>query len=305
MTSSANISDSVASSLEPTLDRQFWFIDGSDRYALGVRHTGQVLFDRQSPYQRVGIYETLDYGKMLTVDNLIMCTEKDEAAYHEMIIHPPMLAHGQVKDVLIIGGGDGGSVREVVRYPEVDRITMVEIDAVVVEASRQFLPTLSHQLDHPKLNLIIDDGIAFMANAPDASFDLIVIDSSDPVGPAEGLFTAEFYQQVYRCLRSGGVMTVQSESPWFNRSALAELHQCLRGVFGAEHTHCYLTILPTYPTGIWAFNFCSKQGPHPYHHLDRDRALAFTQSQGLSYYNPDIHQGAFQLPTFVQQLLQS
>ncbi|KKI99916.1 polyamine aminopropyltransferase [Prochlorothrix hollandica] len=285
------------------LDPNLWLIDGSDTYLLGIRHHGQVLFDEQSPYQRVRIYDTIDHGKMLTVDSLVMCTEKDESAYHEMIIQVPMVAHGAVKDVLIIGGGDGGSVREVVRHPGVDRVTMVEIDEVVVRASQQFLPSLACAFDHPKLTLMIDDGIAFMDQAADASFDLIVVDSSDPVGPAEGLFTSAFYQQVYRCLKPGGVMTVQSESPSFNQSAFRALHHCLRGVFGADQTHCYLTVLPTYPTGIWSFNYCTKGGAHPFHSLDRSLAATVAQTHNLRYYNADIHTAAFQLPTFIQQLL--
>ncbi|MEB3273718.1 MAG: polyamine aminopropyltransferase [Prochlorothrix sp.] len=287
-----------------TLDPNTWLIDGSDNYLLGIRHRGQVLFEEQSPYQLVRIYDTLDFGKMLAVDSLVMCTEKDEAAYHEMLIHVPVLAHGAVKDVLIIGGGDGGSVREVVRHPGVDRVTMVEIDEVVVRASQQFLPSLSQAFDHPKLTLIIDDGIAFMEQAADASFDLIVIDSSDPVGPAEGLFTPAFYQQVYRCLKPQGVMTVQSESPSFNQPAFTALHQCLKQIFGPDQTHCYLTIIPTYPTGIWSFNYCTKGGTHPFTGLDRAAATTFAQTHDLQYYNADIHHAAFQLPTFIRTMLQ-
>ena len=280
-----------------------WLIDSNSNIALAIRHTGQPLFQEQSPYQKVEVYDTFEYGKMLTVDSLVMCTERDEYAYHEMIVHVPMLTHGAVRQALIIGGGDGGTAREMLRHDEIEAVTMVEIDEAVVRASRLHLPTLSVAFDHPKFNLIIGDGIEFIAQSPDAAFDLIVIDSSDPVGPAKGLFNPEFYQQVHRCLRPGGVMTVQSESPHFNRAACVELHQCLKSIFGADRVHCYLAFIPTYPTGMWSFNYCSKQGPHPTQGFDRAQADRFVQIHNLQYYNAEVHAAAFCLPTFIQKML--
>ena len=287
----------------PKFSRSVWFTDRNENIALSIRHKGDQVFREKSPFQTVEIFDTFEYGKMLTVDNMVMCSEKDENAYHEMIVHVPMLTHPAIQDVLVIGGGDGGSVREVLRHLPVKTVTMVEIDQVVVEASRKFLPTLSLAFDDPKLNLIIDDGIQYVSNAPDKSFDLIVVDSSDPVGPSEGLFSHEFYQQVYRCLRQGGVMTAQSESPRFNQAAFIDLNHCLKEIFGPENVHCYLAFIPTYPTGMWSFAYCSKNGPHPLKDFDDQRSECFAQVHNLQYYNSGIHQAAFYLPTFIKNML--
>lgn len=287
----------------PRYSRSVWFTDRNENIALSIRHKGDRLFHEKSPYQNVEIFDTFEYGKMLTVDKMVMCTEKDEKAYHEMIIHVPMLAQPQIKDVLVIGGGDGGSVREILKHSQIESITMVEIDEAVVRASREFLPSLSSGLDDPKLKLIIGDGIEFVKNAPEETYDLIVVDSSDPVGPSEGLFSHSFYKDVYRCLRPGGLMTAQSESPRFNQRAFVDLNHCLKDIFGREQVHCYLAFIPTYPTGMWGFSFCSKDGVHPVQDLAGDRAAQFAKAHSLQYYNTGMHQAAFCLPTFITNLL--
>lgn len=287
----------------PRYSRSVWFTDRNENIALSIRHRGDRVFREKSPYQTVEIFDTFEYGKMLTVDNMVMCSEKDEKAYHEMIIHVPMLRQPEIKDVLVIGGGDGGSVREILKHPQVEAITMVEIDEAVVRASREFLPTLSSGLNDPKLQLIIDDGIEFVKQAPAESYDLIVVDSSDPIGPSEGLFSKAFYTDVYRCLRPHGLMTAQSESPRFNQQAFVDLNRCLKDIFGLANVHCYLAFIPTYPTGMWSFTFCAKDGTPPVMGLDGDRAQAFAQACGLQYYNVGIHQAAFCLPTFISTLL--
>ncbi len=280
-----------------------WVTDSNEKMALSIRIRGDRLFHEVSPYQTVEVFDTPGNGKMLTIDRMVMCTEVDEAAYHEMIVHVPMLTHPDVKDVLVIGAGDGGTIRELVRHQGIEKITMVEIDEAVVRASKQFLPTISSALEHPKLNLLIDDGINFVKNADDSSYDLIIIDSSDPVGPSEGLFTKSFYQDVYRCLRPGGVITVQSESPIFHRKAFIDLNKCLKQVFGMESVHCYLVFIPMYPTGMWSLTYCSKEGRHPVKNLDSTKAAKIIQEYDLRYYNADIHKAAFALPTFIKQII--
>jgi spermidine synthase len=280
-----------------------WVTDSNGKMALSIKIKGDRLFKEDSPYQTVEVFETEGNGKMLTIDRMIMCTETDETSYHETIVHVPMQTHPGVKDVLVIGAGDGGTIRELVRYPEIERITMVEIDEVVIRASKQFLPTISSAFNHPKLNLLVDDGIKFVESAADAAYDLIIIDSSDPVGPSEGLFTKSFYDNVYRCLRPGGVITVQSESPVFNPKAFVELNQCLKQVFGSDRVHCYLVYIPMYPTGMWSLTYCSKQGAHPIKNFDRNKAAAFTKENNLRYYNADIHQAMFALPTYIKEML--
>ncbi|MDJ0734193.1 MAG: polyamine aminopropyltransferase [Nostocaceae cyanobacterium] len=282
-----------------------WVIDHNGKTALAIRIQGDRLFQEASPYQVVEVFETYDRGKMLTIDRMVMCTEADEASYHEMIAHTPMLTHPGVKDVLVIGGGDGGTIRELVRHPGIERITMVEIDEVVVKASKQFLPTISCAFDHPKLNLLIDDGIKFVQNAADASYDLVIIDSSDPVGPSSGLFTQSFYQDVYRCLRPGGVVTIQSESPLFHPQAFVDLNYCLKQVFGFDSVHLYLVFIPMYPMGLWSLTYCSKGGVHPIKNFDYEKATQFTKKHNLNYYNPDVHQAAFVLPNYIQKIVEN
>jgi spermidine synthase len=289
--------------ISPRYSRNVWFTDRNENIALSIRHKGDRIFYEKSPYQSVEIFDTFEYGKMLTVDKMVMCSEKDEKAYHEMIIHVPMLVQPDIRNVLVIGGGDGGSVREILKHEHVESVTMVEIDEAVVRASREYLPTLSAGLDDPKLELIIGDGIDFVRQAPAETYDLIVVDSSDPVGPSEGLFSQAFYQDVYRCLRPGGVMTAQSESPRFNQRAFVELNHCLKDIFGVASVHCYLAFIPTYPTGMWGFSFCAKGDRQPVQDLDRDRAAQFAQAHHLQYYNAGIHQAAFCLPTAIDQML--
>jgi spermidine synthase len=280
-----------------------WVIDSNGKTALSVRIKGECLFKEVSPYQTVEVFDTHDRGKMLTIDRMVMCTEADEASYHEMIVHVPMLTHPGIKNVLVIGAGDGGTIRELVRHPGIESITMVEIDEVVVRASKQFLPTISSALENPKLNLLIDDGIKFVKDAADAAYDLVIIDSSDPVGPSEGLFTKSFYQDVHRCLRPDGVVSIQSESPNFHPKAFVELNQCLKQVFGVEQVHPYLVFIPMYPSGLWSLTYCSKNAAHPINNLDYDKSAKFASLHNLRYYNADVHQAAFALPNYISNMI--
>lgn len=284
-----------------SFDPEEWVIDSNDRTTLAIK-IKERLFCEKSPYQTVEVFETCDRGKMLTIDRMVMCTEADETSYHEMLVHVPMQTKPEVKNVLVIGAGDGGTIRELVRYENIETITMVEIDEVVVRASKEFLPTISCALNHPKLKLLIDDGIKFVKDAADNSYDLIIIDSSDPVGPSEGLFTKSFYQDVYRCLRPDGLISVQSESPVFNPQAFKELNQCLKKIFGKEKVHCYLVFIPMYPSGIWSLTCASKSDLNPLK-FNRDRVLKFIQKHSLSYYNADIHISAFALPNYIKRMI--
>jgi spermidine synthase len=284
-------------------DPNAWVIDSNDKIALSIHVKGEPLFQETSPYQTVEVFDTYGNGKLLTIDRMVMCTETDEASYHETIVHVPMQVNPNVKDVLVIGAGDGGTIRELVRYETIEKITMVEIDEAVIRASKLFFPTISSAFGHPKLNLLVADGIEFLKAAADNSYDLIIIDSSDPVGPSEGLFSQSFYEDVFRCLRAGGAISVQSESPIFNPKAFVELNQCLKTVFGVSQVHCYLVFIPMYPTGMWSLTYCSKDGAHPLQNFDRDRAEQFSQEQNLNYYNADIHRALFALPNFIKRMI--
>jgi spermidine synthase len=280
-----------------------WFTDKDDNQALSLRYTGEVFFDVQSPFQRVRILESPKYGKLLTLDDMFMTTENDEFHYHEMISHPAMFTHGNAKNILVIGGGDGGTVREFLRHDGVEKVTMVEIDGEVIKACKEHLPTIAASFDDPKLNLIVGDGIAFAKAAANEEFDLVIIDGSDPVGPAEGLFSVEFYRNCHRILKPGGILVAQGESPKFNEQAFTELNITLQHIFGKENAPVSLFFVPTYPTGMWSFQYGLKGSAQP-KTISKDTEIEqFVNAKGLRYYNSDIHKASFALPNFVKSLI--
>ena len=283
--------------------RNVWFTDKDEDQALSLRFTGEVFFDVQSPFQRVRIIESYKYGKMLALDDMVMTTIKDEFHYHEMISHPSMFTHGNARNILVIGGGDGGTVREILRHEGVEKVTMVEIDGEVIKACKEHLPQIAAAFDHPKLDLIVDDGIAFIKNAAPETYDIIIVDGSDPVGPAEGLFSVEFYTNCYNALKKNGILVAQGESPKFNDKAFAELNHTLQGIFGTDNAPVSLFFVPTYPTGMWSFQYGLKNVDHPKHVTNESIIDAFVEKEGLRYYNADVHKGSFATPNFVKQLL--
>ncbi|MDW8189455.1 MAG: polyamine aminopropyltransferase [Pseudobdellovibrionaceae bacterium] len=284
--------------------RTLWFTDRDENQALSLRYLGDCLFNQRSPYQTVRVFETSAYGKMLTIDNCIMATERDEMHYHEMLVHPCMqLHHGSPQNVLVIGGGDGGTIREIFKYPSVEKVTMVEIDELVIKASKEFFPKLAREFNNPKLRLIVGDGIEFIKKAEPESYDVIIVDGADPVGPAEGLFSEEFYRNCYRALKSNGLISAQGESPMFHESAFVALHQRLKKIFGAQSAHVALFFAPTYPSGMWSIQIAQKGPLNPIKDLNVEKTSQFLKSNPLHYYNIDVHYGAFSLPNFVQQML--
>jgi len=287
---------------DPSVERSVWFTDKDENQALSLRYNGEVLFNEVSPFQQVRIFKTHAYGKMLAINNMIMCTERDEYHYHEMITHPIMQMHGNAKNVLVIGGGDGGTIREIFKY-DVEKVTMVEIDDAVIRASKQHLPTVASEFNNPKLNLIVGDGIQFVKDAAPNSFDVIIVDGSDPVGPAKGLFTAEFYGNCRRALKDGGALITQGESPMFHEETFMELNKCLKGIFGREQTHTMLFHATTYPSGMWSLQMGVKGQAHPVKNFNADRARQFASAKKLKYYNHELHTAAFSLPTFVRNML--
>lgn len=283
--------------------RNVWFTDKDEDQALSLRFTGEVFYDVQSPFQRVRILESPKYGKFLTLDDMVMTTEKDEFHYHEMISHPAMFTHGNAKNVLVIGGGDGGTVREILRHEGVEKVTMVEIDGEVIKACKEHLPQIAAAFDNPKLDLKVDDGIAFIKNAAPQSYDIIIVDGSDPVGPAEGLFSTEFYTNCFNALKEGGILVAQGESPKFNEKAFSELNFTLQDIFGKDNAPVSLFYVPTYPTGMWSFQYGLKNATAP-KAVEKDEEIEkFVDAQGLRYYNSDIHRGSFATPNFVKNLI--
>ena len=283
--------------------RNVWFTDKDDMQALSLRFTGEVFYDVQSPFQRVRILESYKYGKMLALDDMVMTTIQDEFHYHEMISHPAMFTHGNAKNILVIGGGDGGSIREILRHEGVEKVTMVEIDGEVIKACKEFLPEIANSFDHPKLELLVDDGIEFIKNAKPESYDIIIVDGSDPVGPAEGLFSVEFYTNCYNALKKDGIMLAQGESPKFNEKAFTELNHTLQDIFGENKAPISLFFVPTYPTGMWCFQYGVKGDKHPKYVTNEAEIDSFSEANGLRYYNADVHKGSFATPNFVKTLL--
>lgn len=267
------------------------------RFSIKVK---RHLFTGQSDFQEVDILESEEFGKFLTLDGLMMVTEKDEFIYHDMIAHVPMATNPRIKRVLVIGGGDGGTVREITRYPQVEKIDMVEIDKMVVDVCREYLPITSAKLDDPRVSLYYEDGIKFVKDSAE-KYDLILVDSTDPIGPGEGLFTTEFYQNCYDLLTEDGILINQSESPYYQPFSheMKRAHDKIKNIFPISRI--YQFHMPTYPSGHWLFGFASKR-------LDpiSDPDFAAWEKLGLTtkYYNPALHLGAFALPTYVQRMLE-
>lgn len=289
--------------LTPNFQRSMWFTDKDENQALSLRYSKDLLYNKKSPYQTVRVYDTEAYGKMLAIDNMIMCTERDEAHYHEMIVHPSMLTHHNPRNILVIGGGDGGTVREVLKHQNVEKVTMVEIDALVVEASKQWLPTIASEFNNPKLELIIGDGIEFVKKAPAGTYDVIIVDGSDPEGPAKGLFSKEFWSHCEKSLKPQGVVVTQGESPMFHQNTFVELNQCLKGIFGHKKVFTSLFFATTYPSGMWSLQMAVKGDLNPLSPGLDSRIREFTQANSLQYYNQGTHQGSHQLPSFVSRLI--
>ncbi|REL35079.1 polyamine aminopropyltransferase [Thalassotalea euphylliae] len=259
----------------------------------------KVLFSGKSEFQTVDVVETKGHGKMLLNDGLIMVTERDEFAYHDMITHVPLFVHPNPKNVLVIGGGDGGTAREVIRHPGVEKCTMVEIDGMVVDACKAHIPQTASALDDPRINLIIGDGVKFVAEHSHQDrdkFDVIIVDSTDPIGPAQPLFGEAFYQDVFNCLTDDGIVVSQGESSWYAMDIQQSLLKVLNAVFPSSYLYSFSNL--TYPGGLWSFTFASKKY-HPVN--DFNPARVADSSLDFDYYNAALHSAAFALPSFVQK----
>src|SRR5574344_236500 len=259
---------------------------------------GKVLFSEQSDFQKVEVFETeSDLGRVLTLDDLMMTTEGDEFHYHEMISHIPMMHHKAPKSVLVIGGGDGGTIREVLKHKTVEHVVLCEIDKMVIEASKKFFPTVACELDNPKVEILVQDAIEYIKDKKD-EFDIVLIDSTDPMGPGEGLFTEEFYTNVKKSLKKGAIMVAQSESPFAQADAVKKMYQLLKKVFPNVAT--YTSNMPTYPGGYWAWAFCSVDvKPLEYYNEERAKEIIPT----CKIYNKDYHNARFALPNYLKKML--
>ena len=276
-----------------------WF---TENHTENVRFSIKVdkqLYTGQSEFQRIDIFDSEEFGRVLTLDGYVMLTEKDEFMYHEMIVHVPMCVHPNPRKILVIGGGDGGTVRELVKYSSVESVDLVEIDEDVVTACKEYLPQTAGMLEDPRVNTHFEDGLKFIRHHEN-EYDLIIVDSTDPFGPGEGLFTKEFYGNCYKALTDGGIMVNQHESPFYANDAYAMQRAHKQIVNSFPIARVYQAHIPTYPSGHWLFGFASKKY-HPYHDVDFEKWKKLGLK--LKYYNTNLHSASFALPTYVEELL--
>ncbi len=280
---------------------ELWF---SESHTANVKLSLRVdkqLFSEVSEYQRVDVYESVEYGRLLVLDGRIMITERDEFIYHEMITHVPMCVNPSIKKVLLVGGGDGGSARELLKYESIEKIELVETDEAVVRASRKYIPQTASCLDDRRVEVHIADGLKYVRRKSD-EYDLIIIDSTDPFGAGEGLFTKEFYGNCFNALKSEGIMINQHENPFYVVDALGMERAHKRLISTFPLVRVYQINIPSYPAGQWLFGFASKKY-HPTAGADYERWEGMKIA--TRYYNVKIHAGAFALPTYVLKKLQS
>ncbi len=278
---------------------ELWY---SEKHTKNVKFSIKVqnqLCSVNSDFQRIDVFYSKDFGRFLTLDGFMMLTEKDEFIYHEMITHVAMAVHPKIKKVLVIGAGDGGVIRELAKYKDIKQIDLVEIDEMVVKVCKEYLPQTACCLDDERLTIYFQDGLKFIRKCEN-QYDLIIVDSTDPFGPGEGLFTKEFYGNCYRALKENGIMVNQHESPFYDKDAQAMQRAHKRITESFDICKVYQAHIPTYPSGHWLFGFASKKY-HPIKDLDAD----YWNSLNINtrYYNTKLHKGAFYLPTYVEELL--
>ncbi|KAI9208866.1 Spermidine/spermine synthase [Polychytrium aggregatum] len=255
-----------------------------------------ILHVEKSLYQDVLVFESETYGNVLVLDGVIQATERDEFAYQEMIAHLPLNAHPNPKKVLVIGGGDGGVLREVVKHDSVEQVVLVEIDEAVVRASKAFLPNMAAGFHHPKVKVHIGDGFAYLKDNVQ-SYDVIITDSSDPVGPAESLFGETFYNLMRQSLLPGGIICIQGECQWLHLDLIKEVLDNSRKIYPTvEYAWCSI---PTYPSGQIGFVLCCNEAGRDLKAPVRKFSPEF-ESTHLRYYNSDVHRAAFVLPNFAK-----
>ena len=259
-----------------------------------------LLYDSETEHQRLRVFRNPTFGRVLTLDGVVQLTEADEFIYHEMLVHVPVLAHGAVRRALIVGGGDGGMAREMLRHSSIEHVTMVEIDAGVVEFSKTYLPGVSAgAFDDPRLNLVIADGADFI-RAGDETYDVVIVDSTDPVGPGEVLFTDTFYGHARRRLTERGILVTQNGVPFMQPAELQGTMRAFKALF-ADWT-CYLATVPTYAGGPMAFGWGTNGDARatPLETLTTRYEAAGIETR---YYTPEVHRAAFALPGYVSRLM--
>jgi len=256
--------------------------------------TKKTYHTEKTEFQELALIETEQFGRMLVLDGTVQTTIEDEFVYHEMISHVPLFTHKNPKKVLVIGGGDGGAIREIIKHPSVEKAVLCEIDGRVIEVSKEYLPEISCALNDKRVEVLVADGIKYVKENK-GEFDVIMVDSTDPVGPAVGLFAVDFYRSIYEALKEDGIFVAQTESPFFHKDLIKGVYRDVSSIFPI--TRLYTCAIPTYPSGYWSFTMGSKK----YDPLDTD--ISQIPELDTKYYCPQIHKAVFALPKFVADLV--
>lgn len=272
---------------------ELWFSEYQSKNIKMSYKIKEVLHTEKTKYQNLAVLESEECGRMLILDDVVQLTMKDEFIYHEMIAHVPLVTHGNPERVLVIGGGDGGTLREILKHP-VKEAHLVEIDEKVIEASKKFLPDLSVAFSDPRAKIFCEDGIAYIKRFKNY-YDVIIVDSTDPVGPAVGLFRKEFYNDIFEALTEKGIFVAQTESPFYYADLLKEVYSSIADIF--PYAAVYTAVVPTYPGALWTFTMGSKQiDPH-------NAEIPNICNFETKYYTPAIHKACFSIPAFVKDIL--
>ena len=272
-----------------------WYTEKHTPHSGITMEVMKSIYHGESEYQTLDILDTFEFGRMLLLDGVVMLTERDEFVYHEMLAHVPLNTHPSPEKVLVVGGGDGGTVREALKHPQVREVTLVEIDRMVVEAALEHLPFISKGLRDPRTKIVYGDGVRFIADTPPGSYDVILVDSTDPVGPAEALFTEDFFRNCATALGPDGVFVTQSESPFYHMPFMVDIYRKMSGIY--PQVGFYFAAVPTYPSGNWSFLMGSRAGntslPECRDHVDLP----------TKYYDRQIHLASFAVPRFLAEAL--
>jgi spermidine synthase len=272
---------------------ELWFTEKQTESFGITAKIKRTLHTEQTEYQNLDMVETEEFGNMLVLDGMVMTTQKDEFVYHEMVAHVPLFTHPNPQNVLVVGGGDGGVIREVLKHPSVDKATLVEIDGKVIEYSKKYLPEIAGELENDRVEVKVDDGFMHIAES-EGIYDVIMVDSTEPVGPAANLFTKGFYAGISKALKEDGIFVAQTDNPWFKADLIRSVYKDVKEIFPI--TRLYNANIPTYPSGLWTFTIGSKK--YDPLEVSEERFIEID----TKYYTKELHKGCFALPKFVKDL---
>ncbi len=272
---------------------ELWYTEKqTENYGITAKIT-ETLVTEKTDFQDLTIIDTVEFGRMLVLDGMVMTTIKDEFVYHEMVAHPALFTHPNPRNVLVVGGGDGGVIREVLKHPKVEKAVLVEIDGKVIEYSKKYLPEIAGALDQPRVEVIVNDGYMHIHEKKNV-YDVVMVDSTEPVGPAVQLFERGFYQAIYEALKEDGIFIAQTDNPWFKADLIRQVYGDVKDIFPVVRV--YTANIPTYPSGLWTFTMGSKK----FDPLQVDETKI--PELDTKYYSARLHKAAFALPKFVEQL---